>query len=61
MYPNFHLIDNKNLPGEFYATTTPGFLNTARVNLIENVLRDFQKNVVLTVPFSVTADVAPYF
>ena len=32
-----------------------------RVNLIENVLSDFSKQVVLTVPFSVTADVAPHF
>ena len=36
-------------------------LVTARVNLIKNVITDFSKNEVSTVPFSVTTDVVPYF
>ena len=37
------------------------FFNTALVNLTENVLIDFLKNVVSTVHFSVTTDAVPYF
>ena len=36
-------------------------LNTASVNLIENVFIIFLKNVVPTVSFSVTTDAALYF
>ena len=58
---SFHLTDSKNLyTSGILCHNCTWLLNTARVNLIENVLSDFSKNVVSTVPFSVTADVAPY-
>ena len=35
-------------------------VNSAPVNLIENVLTDFLKNLVSKVPFSISTDVVPY-
>ena len=36
-------------------------LSTASINLIENVLIDFSKNVLSAMSFSFTTDVVPYF
>ena len=36
-------------------------MNSSPVNLIENVYIDFLKNIVSTVPFSVSTDAISYF
>ena len=57
----FHLIDSKNLPGEFYVTTGPGFWALPELILLKNVLSNFSNNLVSTVALLVTTDVVPYF
>ena len=51
----FHLINSKNLPRQFCTW----LLKNDHVNLIENVLIDFLKDVVSTMPFSVSTYAVP--
>ena len=57
---SFHVINSKNLPGNSMPQLLLDFKHCP-VNLNENVLVDIFKNVVSTVPFSVTTDAVPYF
>ena len=56
----FYLFSSKNLSGEFYATTAPGFW-TLPLYLIKNLGIDFSKNALPAVLFSFTTDAAAYF
>ena len=48
----FHHIDSKNLPGEFYATTVPGFWKLSVIILLKMCLVIFQKMYCQQCPFS---------
>ena len=56
----FYLINSKNLPGELYATTVPGFSTLTLLMTLKMRFLIFLKNV-STVTFSVTTDNVPYF
>ena len=51
-----HLINSKNLLGEFYVPTAPGFWTMPLLISLKMCLRVSIKNVASTVSFSVTSD-----
>ena len=48
---SFHVIDNKNPPEEFYATTAPGFWTMPVLILLKMCLLTFQKMLCQPCPF----------